>query len=66
MFVEFALVLAVVLAAWLSGVWLFSVALLGAIAALALVALAWPLSAVPARNGTVSISRPSGFYSGNP
>jgi hypothetical protein len=65
-FVELALVLVVVLAAWLSGAWLFSVALLGAIAALALVTFAWPLSQVPVRDGKVSIARPSRFYSGNP
>jgi hypothetical protein len=65
-FVELALVLALALAAWFSGVWLFSVSLLGAIAALALVAFAWPLSQVPPRNGKVSIARPSNFYSGNP
>jgi hypothetical protein len=56
-FVELALVLALVLAAWLSGVLLFSLALLGAIAVLALVAFAWPLSQVPLRDGKVPISK---------
>jgi uncharacterized membrane protein len=65
-FVELAIVLALVLAAWLSGWWLFFVALFGAVAVIALVAFAWPLSKLPARTGAVSVSRPSGFYSGNP
>jgi hypothetical protein len=65
-FVELAIVLALVFAAWLSGVWLFAVALLGAVAVLAAVALAWPLSRLPPSNGSVSFSRPSRFYSGSP
>ena len=64
-FIEMAIVLALVFAAWLSGVWLFAAALVGAIVVLVVVALAWPLSRLPRSTGAVSFSRPSRFYSGN-